>query len=883
MRLRHAGRQRSESDFATELESHLDMHIDDSIRAGMTPEEARRQAVIRLGGLEQTRQAYREQITLPSIQSFRQDLLYALRQLRKAPGFTTVAVLTLALGIGFNTSVFSFLNALFLKALAVSNPEQLVRIYARGPSGHYGAGFSYPEFKQLRDHSSSLEALSIEAERPQLHLVANGDSEEIRGEFVSANYFTLLGIQPRLGRGFLPEEDAALDRDAVAVISDQLWARYFNRDPAALGSEIRINGMLIKVIGIAPPKFDGDLTGLPADIWLPAMMFGPMGYGCTDGTYQCSLFDAMIGRVKARESAAQVQAEADSLMVWSATNWPERPSRRQIAVTSANGESPDDQADDLVQLHLLMSVTACLLLIACVNLAGLLLARGVTRKKEITIRLSIGASRRRIVKQLLTESLMLASLGGAVGIGMSLAITRVLSRFYATDSEGFHHHYDLGLDWRVLLYSVGLAIFTGILFGLLPAIRSSRQDLATELKGGAIERQTKGLLRHVLVIGQLALSMALVIASGLLVRSASTVERGTHFDPEHVIVMRLRPELLKYSPQQIETLLNAVDQRLSLTPGVESVAFMEGGEGVVWNWRSGRDAHVSVSGQTTAADALPTVLEQDVSDSFFRTLRVPILQGREFGQRDRPSSARVAVVNEALARRFWSVGSAVGRTLFVNDQPVQIIGVSADMQPRSSAHSPEPHLYFSYWQSDAVREGDIRFAIRVTGDANLLLREVHRVIQSVDANVPVGEDMSLVQQIKLDYTSVLLAQDVISLCSLIALSLSAMGLYSVLAFAVRTRTREIGVRIALGAGRGDVLRLFLKEGMKLSLVGAVTGVIAALLATRLLRSLLFGVEATDVPIYAGVVGLLLLVALAASLIPAARAASVDPIEALRSE
>jgi macrolide transport system ATP-binding/permease protein len=375
----------------------------------------------------------------------------------------------------------------------------------------------------------------------------------------------------------------------------------------------------------------------------------------------------------------------------------------------------------------------------------------------------------------------------------------------------------------------------------------------------------------------------LVTGSGLLVRSASTIQRGTHFDPGHMIVIRLRPELLKYSSLQIETLLKAVDQRISVTPGVQSIAFMEGGEGLVWDWRSGRDVHVSIYRQTTTQDAVPSVLKQDVSDGFFQTLRVPILQGREFNQRDRPQSPRVAIVNEALARRFWSVGSAAGRTLFIDGQPVQVVGVSADMQPRSSAHAPEPHLYLSYWQSNATREGDIRFVIRANGDANFFLREVRRVVQSVDPNVPMGEDMSLAQQIRLDYTPVLLAQDVISFCSLIALMLSAIGLYSVLAFAVRTRTREIGVRMALGARREDVLRLFLGEGAKLSLVGAAAGVVAALISTRLLQTLLFGVEATDVMIYSGVTSLLMLVALAASSIPAVRAASVDPMQALRSD
>jgi predicted permease len=480
--------RRAGEDFSAELESHLQMQIEDNLRAGMSPEEARRVALLQSGGIEQAKQAYREREGLPGLETLWQDIRFGWRMLARSPGFTAVAVLTLALGIGANTAIFSYVDALFLKPLAVSKPEELVRVYAKGPSGHYGADFSYPEFARMRDRNSSFAALSVEAERPQLHLVTGGDSEEIRGEFVSSNYFGLLGVQPRLGRGFLPEEDAVPGRDAVTVISDALWKARFNGDPAVLGRDIRINGISFKVIGVAPPEFYGDLKGLPVEVWIPAMMFGAAGYGCYDRSYNCALFDGMIGRLAPGQTAAHAQAEASSTMVWSATNWPEKPSRRQIALTPANGESPDDEAGDAAQMHLLMTVTASLLLIACANLAGLLLARGVTRRREIAVRLSIGARRSRIVRQLLTESLLLASLGGLAGLGVSFEAKRLLSTFYATDSEGFPHLYDLSFDWRVAVYSIALALFTGTIFGLVPALRASRQDLVTELKeGGAIE------------------------------------------------------------------------------------------------------------------------------------------------------------------------------------------------------------------------------------------------------------------------------------------------------------------------------------------------------------------------------------------------------------
>jgi predicted permease len=879
------GGELADNELSAELESHLQMHIDDNLRSGMSPDQARRDALIKLGGLEQAKQVYRERKGLPWLETLCQDLRFGLRQLRKNPGFTTVAILTLALGIGANTAIFSFVDALFLKPLAVASPEQLMRIYAKGPSGHYGAGFSYPEFKLLRDHNSSFTALSVEAERPQLHLVTEGDSEEIRGEFVSSNYFSLLGIYLRFGRGFLPEEDTVPGRDAVAVISDQLWKIRFNASPAILGREIYINSIPFKVIGVAPPGFYGDLKGLPAQVWVPAMMFGAAGYGCDDGSYNCSLFDAMIGRLAPGQSAAQAQAEAGGAMVWSATNWPEKPARRQLVMASANTGSPDDQDDDLAQMHLLMSITASLLLIACANLAGLLFAVGVTRRREIAVRLSIGAMRSRVIRQLLTESLLLASLGGFFGLGLSFAGKQLLSKFYSTDSEGFPHLYDLSFDWRVLIYSMALVLITGTLFGLVPAMRASRQNLVIELKeGGSAGEQTSGWLRHMLVIGQVALSMVLVVSAGLLVRSGLDVQRGTNFDPSHMVVLRLRPELTKDTQSQIDSLVRRVNQSLTITPGVQSVAFMEGGEGLVWNGQSGREVPVALPGHSSVLlNTTLAIVKQDISPNFFRTLRIPLLRGREFSERDYPGSPRVAIVNEALALRLWPDNPAVGHSLLINGQPFQVVGVAANIQPPSSIHAPEPHLYLAYWQSNATREGDIRLAVRVAEDPALALPAIHRLIQSLDPNVPIGEDMCMSEQVNLVYMPVLLARSVMAFCGVLALCLSGMGLYSILAFAVRTRTREIGIRIALGARREDVLRLVVGQGTKLALMGLVTGSVAALISTRLMASLLFGVKTTDPATYISATVLLFLVAFAACYYPARRAMHVDPMQALRAE
>ena len=877
--------RKRDADLERELQSDLDLEEEEQSDSGALPDEARYAARRAFGNPVVIREQTHEAWGWAAVEHLVQDLRYALRQVTRYPGFTAVVVLVLAVGIGANCAIFTFVDALFLRPLPVPHPERLVRIYARGPSGHYGADFSYPEFEHLRDHTSSLSALAVENERPQLHLVLDDSSVEIPGNFVSANYFKVLGVEPHLGRSFLPEEDSVPGRNPVVVISDGLWSARFNRDPAVLGRVISINSILFKVVGVAPPDFYGDMPGVPIDVWIPAMMYGAAGYGCDDGTYNCSLIEEMIGSLAPGASMSQAQAEAESSMAWSASNWLERPGQRQIAIFSANRSSPEDQADTAEQLRLLMSVTASLLIIACANLAGLLLARGLTRRREIAVRLSIGAAGSRIVRQLLAESLVLAGLGGIAGLGLSLVGEKAIADFYAVDCEGFRHLYDLRFDWRAAVFSIGLTLLAGMFFGLLPALRAVRRDLVTDLKdGGATEQHTKVRVRSLLVMGQIALSIVLVVASGLLMRSAGKIGRGTNFEPENALVIRMRPELMKYTSQQIEVLARRVYQRLSAEPGVVSLAYMQGGEGLVWNWQAGRDVQVSRSAYSSGPSTDLEVLKQDVSSGFFSTLKIPMLEGRGIAEHDVAGSPMVTVINHTLAQRLWPGGDpAVGRTIYINSKPYQIAGVSADLQPANKLHATEPHVYLAYWQSNSTREGDIRFVIRVRDDPAEALPRIRRAIQSIDASVPIGEDMPLALQLRLEYMPVLLAQRVMSFCGFLALCLSAMGLYSVLAFAVRARSLEIGVRMALGARKQDVLRLFLWDGARLALAGATAGVLAALVSTRMLKSLLYGVEATDPGIMIGAVGLLVVVALAACVLPASRAASIRPMRVLRSE
>ena len=810
-----------------------------------------------------------------------QDIRYGVRVLLASPATTLVMLLILGVGIGANTAIFSFVNALFLKPPALEHPDEILKVFARGPSGHYGAGFSYPEYVALRDHNKSFSSLAAETQIAQTHVVFSNDARELRGAFVSDNYFSTLGLRPLLGRFFLPEENAVPDRNPVVVIGAELWQSRFHADPAVFGSTININQILFHVVGVAPAGFQGVHAGDPQQLWMPLMMLhGARYFGSCPHAFDCSVIDDLIGRLADGRRPRQAEDELRRIVEWSASDWTD--AKRQLAIFPIIGFDPDDRAYYATQVRLLMGVAAVLLLVSCANLAGLFLARSLARGKEIAVRLSLGASRSRVMRQLMTESLLLSLLSCAVGLAFSLWGRNALASFYNVDSEGFTHLFDLGIDWRVLVFSFGVAIVTGLLFGLLPALRATRQDLVTQLKegAGAAGSQRSGWLRQGLVAGQIALSLALLVSAGLLVRSSQTLRQGTNFDPEHMAVLRARTELLHYSPQQNEEFFRQIVERLKSLPDVEAVTFVRGGEGLIWNSRNGRELKVSLPGGE--AQALQ-VKHHDIGLNFFPALRIPMLEGRDFNEHDGPNAPLVAILNQTLANRLWPHSSALGRRLVVNQQRVQVVGVAADTQPANSVEPPAPYLFLPFWQSDPGKEGDLRLAVRVKADPFAVLPEIRRAVRQLDPHVPIGEDMSMIEQIEAEYMPVMLTRSVMSYCGVIALCLSAVGLFSVLTYFVRTRTREIGIRMALGAQISSVLRLIIGQGLAMSVAGVTAGLVLALVATRFLAAWLYGVRTLDLGSFLGAAGLLLAVALIASYLPARRAAQVDPMIALRQE
>jgi predicted permease len=802
-----------------------------------------------------------------------QDLRFGVRMLIKRPGSALIIALTLALGIGANLTIFSFVDAFFLRPIPAREPERLVNAEGSRDIPLHGY-YSYPSYVLYRDHSKSFEALAAHYSTAPLNLVIEGDSRMANGAIVSANYFSMLGIQPRLGRFFLPEEDAVPDRNPVVVISYRMWQDRFNGDPAALGKEFNINGVACKVIGVAPAEFPGVLAGFPNEMWLPTMMLRLTSRACDSlSNYGCKGLQ-LLGRLAPGRTLAEAEAELNMLAQRFAPAFPSEQGR-VISLRRALGVRDIERPDYAYQMQLLMTVTGLLLLIACANVASLLLAHAAARRKEISIRLCIGAGRWRLIRQFLTESMLLALAGGALGLLISRWAKDLLAAFYNSDWD---IHYDLSLSPRALVYALALTLFTGLLFGLLPALQATRQDLARALKDEGGSQSPRRWLRSALVIGQVALSLALLVAAGLLVRSEAHIHQGANFDPQHVVTLRMRPRLLNYSPEKAQAFTREVVRRLEATPGVQSVSVGS------LPWFSNIRLRVRAPEQTEqrAEDQLQ-VLNQEVAPRYCETLKIPLLEGREFNEGDRPGASRVAVINETLQRRLWPQGGALERTLILNDQPYQVVGVTKDAQMRNALEDPQPFLYLPYWQNNIRPQIDASLLIRVTGDLQTMLPGLRRVIVAVDPQVPLGEGSSANRQISARFKSVMLTSAVVTWTGGLAFFLSMLGLYGVLAFAVGERRREIGIRMALGAQRSNVLRLVIGQGLRLALTGVGIGLLAAYAASRLMKSLLYGVSATDPATFTGIALLMIGVAFIACYIPARRATKVDPLVALRRD
>jgi predicted permease len=818
-----------------------------------------------------------------------QDARYAGRMLGKNPGFIAVVVVTLALGIGANATIFSLVNALLLRPLPAERPEEIVAVYTSDFSGpRYGAS-SYPDYLDFREKNDALEGLVAYTLRP-LNLAVRGTNERIFAELVSGNYFSLLGIRPALGRGFLPEEDRTPGRHPVVVLSHGLWTRRFGADASLVGRLITLNGEAFTVVGVAPEGYGGMIRGLGVEAWVPTMMEPKLQPNSRDIVERSNRGFLLLGRLKTGATVEQAQARFNVIARQLHQAFPQawtdvRDQRRAVTVLPEYQARifPGARGPVLGFLALLMVVAGLVLLVACANVANLLLSRAAARRREMAIRLSLGAGRGRLIRQLLTESILLALVAGSAGTLLALWGTDLLTAFQPP--VPIPVQLSLSLDGRVLAFALLLSLLTGVLFGLAPALGASRPDLVQSLKddasgsGGA----SRSRLRRAFVVAQVSLSLLLLIGSGLFLRSlrnASTLDPG--FDAENLLLLSMDLEPQGYTRETGPAFYQRLLERARAVPGVEAATLATELPLGLGASRMG----LTIEGYTRQPGEDAEVHGAFVGPGYFETLRIPLLRGRGFTDQDRQSAPGVAAVNEAFAQRYWPGQDALGKRLQLGvgvtpeDPAWEVVGVVKTGKYVTLGEEPRPFFYMPVLQ---VYRPSATLLVRAAGGPARALPAVRTAVQELDRSLPLFDVKTMEQHLGTTLLPARLAGAVLGLFGGVALLLAAVGIYGVMAYAVAQRTREIGIRMALGARPADVLRLVIAQGMGLTLVGMAIGLAAAFGVTRFLASLLYGLSPTDPVTFLGVSLLLAGAAFLACYLPARRAMRVDPAIALRYE
>ncbi len=810
------------------------------------------------------------------------DIRYAFRSLVKHPGFAAIAVITLALGIGANTAIFSLVNTVLLRPLPVPQPEQIVSVALRGKSDSILA-FSYPNYKDFRDRNQVLSGLLAYRFVP-MSLSRDGANERIWGYEVSGNYFDMLGVQAIKGRTFRPEEDRTRLSHPVVVVSHGAWQRRFAGDPDLVGKEIRLNNHPFKIIGVAPEGFTGTEVVYTPEIWVPISMIEWVepGAGWIDERKAGNLFG--IGRLKSGVGVNAAEASLNLLAQQLAKEYPDTNEGQVVQLTPPGFIIPDLRGSVVSFTWILMAAVGLVLLITCINLAGLFLARATDRRREIAIRLALGASRRRLIRQLLTESTLLSMVGGVAGFWLALWIINLLLAF--KPPIDFPLTVDVSVDWRVLLFSLGISLVAGAAFGLAPALQATRPVLTSALKDTTAQAgYSRSRLRSALVVAQLALSLMILISAGLMVRALQQLQTmSPGFDPGNALSVSFDLGLQGYDKEKGQQFYRQVVERVESLPGVKSAAITTNIP-LSLNYSSN---NIHVEGQPLERGTnLPVAMVASIGPRYFEAMGTPLLHGREFTNQDRQDTENVVIVNETFVRRLIpdaaSGESALGRRVSFNGGQgpfLRIVGVVRDgkyfniyEEPRSFLWSP---LSQSYYNSATL-------VVRTTGDSKSALAAVRNTVRELDVNLPLYEVKTLTEHMRLALFPGRIAATVLSGFGLVALILAAIGIYGVTSHAVAQRTREIGIRMALGARLADVLRLVLSGGLKLVAIGVCLGLVGAYLLTRVLTSLLSGISPTDPVTFIFVSLLLIAVALLATYLPARRATKVDPLVALRYE
>ena len=810
------------------------------------------------------------------------DIRFAMRSLLKRPAFTAIAIVTLALGIGANTAIFSLVNTVLLRPLPVPNPKQIVSVSLSGKTDPLLA-FSYPNYRDFRDRNTVLSGLLVYRFAP-LSLSREGGNERVWGYEVSGNYFDVLGVQAIKGRTFLPEEDRTKLTNPVIVISYGAWQRRFAGDPNLVGKEVVLNNHPFKIIGIAPEGFKGTEVVYTPELWVPASMLEWVEPGgqWLDNRQVGNFF--AVGRLKSDVTAKNAEASLNLLAQQLAKEYPDTNEGQSVKLTPTGFIIPDLRNSVVSFTWILMAAVALVLLITCINVAGLLLARAGYRRREIAIRLAMGANRLRLVRQLLTESVLLSLAGGVIGFWLALWIINLLLAL--KPPIDFPLAVEVSVDWRVLLFALTVSLLTGVVFGLAPALQSTRPALTTALKDTSAQGGfSRSRLRSTLVVAQLALSLMILIGAGLVGRSLwelQTMNPG--FDTRNAFKMSFDLGLQGYAQEKGQQFHRQVIERVQALPGVKSAA-VASNIPLDLNYNSN---NIYVEGQPLERGTnLPTAMVASASPNYFATMGTSVLQGREFTDRDTQNSELVGVVNETFVRRLipdaGSSAGAIGRRISFNAAKgpfVRIVGVVQDGKYFNISEEPRSFIWAPLTQGYA---STATLVVRTTGDPQSVISSARSEIRKLDPNLPLYDVKTLKDHMRLSLFPARVAASVLGAFGVIALLLAAIGIYGVTSYSVSQRTREIGIRMALGAQLSDVLRLILRSGVKLTVLGVVIGLAGAFLLTRTLTSLLSGVTATDPATFLLVSVLLASVALLASYLPARAATKVDPLIALRYE
>jgi predicted permease len=868
---------RADHEYSNELESHIAMHVDEGMRSGLSPNEARRRALIQLGGKEQVLQRQRERHGLPWLESTLRDVRYALRTLVKHPAVTAIAVLSIALGIGANATIFSMVSRFVLRPAPVGNPSTLLSLHIAERGEQCCNPFPQPLYNDIRDQAKSFSAVGAFYELIPASISGSSEPERIWGQAVTTNFFDVLELPMVLGHGFAKSDD----RLPAVVISARLWQRRFAGDHQIIGKTISLSGHAFTVVGVAPASFHSVDQILDTQFWVPLGVARQLVPDLPPSNSREFHWLAVVARLRPGATRMQVTAELDTLAKRFALAYPKTDIDNSFVFEQAGSLPPRERTAVLTFLTALSLVVLLLLAIAGANVANLLFAQAVDRQREMAVRLALGATRGRLRRQVLIESTLLGLAGGLLGAFFSFWSTQSLSAFHLPAPVPLDVH--VGIDWRTLLYTVVVSILCGVLLGLAPAWAAAHPALSNALKGeDALTRRGRRFsLRNILVVAQVAMSLVLLLVTGLFLRSlqsAASIDIG--FRPRGLLLLSVDPRLNGYAPQQISQFLAELRRRVAALPGVDAavstdVALLSGGnrsDGFTVAGHSGKDAAF------TNAELYMT------TPGYFDALGTPRLSGRDF-RNEVADGPRVAIVNKAFADRLFPGANPIGQHVNGGHWTYEIIGVVGNAKSRTLGEDSRSILYRSLDQSITEDPSVMGYTLIVhtAGNPAALAESVRRQVYALDSNIAIYNEETMDEHVRTAYFLPRLAATLFGVFGCIGLVLAAVGLYGVMSYAVSRRTREIGIRMALGARIATVERLIVRQGMLLAVIATALGWPAAWILSRLASSFLYGIQPHDLLTFTIVPLVLAGVALVACWLPARRAASIDPVQALRAE